>query len=501
VAYGSVVAIGGTQYTFYAGFAPDEATANSYRERLGRFPAESRLVKAQLKKFTTFGFALPPPIRDAIRNTAPNRVSKPFQIDGRWAIAVRLGQSLEPVPPFERLRDQLPNLVQRGAIPDPEATLKPPLAGLYAASKVHSVEALAQLPPDVDADVVLPDGMTMLQRAVATAQSGLVQALFDRHANPNKCVSGSCPLGIALFAKDPEAMLRLLLEHGARPDAVDPDVGVVMTALAEAMLTAKALELGEILIAKGANVDGDPGEFPPVTIAAEKGNRAAIEMLLRHGADLFRYAQVQLPRNALTSASVAKTAPEFQTWLRQEWAQAAKNSGLFDWQAWIEQGGKRTPIADKPIVIKREPFDIVVRMRTGLRLMVAASDDHQLLDDYKTELAPGPLHSIASVVADDCDGPQRPLFLSGKSKTGKIDGNRVMGWKDDASCHNFTSVTPDGNAMRYVRSIDRLETYDGGHSVAEGDARSLFVVMGTEVDTVFPSFDYFAPKQFELRFR
>ncbi len=263
----------------------------------------------------------------------------------------------------------------------------------------------------------------------------------------------------------------------------------------------KAVELGELLLAKGANVDGVPGDFPPVVVAAEKGNRPAVELLLKHGADLFRPALLQLRRNALTAAQLMKTDAAFQAWLKQTWLDYAKHSGRFAWQGWIDQGGKRTPIGDKPIVLERKPFDIVVRMRPDARLMVAASTERKLFEDLKSEGEAGPLHSIAAVVADVCDGGTRPLFLSGKSTTGKPDGNRVMAWSDAPECRGFTATASEGGDRRFTRTIGELATYDGTKGLAESDAKSLYLVVGTGFDSVFPSFEYFEPKLVELRFR
>lgn len=103
------------------------------------------------------------------------------------------------------------------------------------------------------------------------------------------------------------AAVKLLIENGASVDIVDSNAGVVMTPLASAMLRKRSLELAELLLAKGASADGLPGEVPPVVMAGEMGNKAAIELLRRHGADLYRRSTATTPsQNALTSAAPAR---------------------------------------------------------------------------------------------------------------------------------------------------------------------------------------------------
>lgn len=499
IAYSTVLAVGGMQYTYYAGGVADEATGRRDRERLERVASESYLTRIGFKKYTNYAFTLSADIRDALRNTVAGSVTRPFQINGHWGLAVVISQTVATVPTFEQLKAALPKLVQYGALPSPDAVQRPPLAQLYAAARVHNAADLAGLPRDADVNLVLPNGLTMLMGAAATGQLDFIAALLDRKANPNQCASASCPLHIALYSKDPQGTLALLLSRGANPDTTDPAAGVVSTALEQAMWTAQAVAVGELLIGKGANVDGVPGKSPPVVSAARNGDRAAVEMLLRHGADLYKPQTLHLATNALTAAHSSNADPAFQQWLRQTWTDTAKRSGRFDWEGWIEQDGKRTPIADQPIVIDRKPFNVVVRMRPEAQLMVVASGEPKVFAELKEE--GGAIHSLGAVVADLCEGAQRPLFLSGASSTGKIGGTRVMAWSQTPACNHFTATQADGGAVSYVRTIGELDSYDRNAGIAASDTQALYVVMGTSLDTIFPSFEYFAPKQFELRFR
>lgn len=161
------------------------------------------------------------------------------------------------------------------------------------------------------------------------------------------------------------------------------------------------------------------------------------------------------------------------------------------------------PIGDKPILLSRKPFNIIVHMRPEARFMVTASTERGVFDDYKDTTREGgaAMHTIAVVVADVCSGELRPLFLSGNSNNPKLSGNRVMNWADSTQCQAFTATTTEADAKRYVRTIGTLSTYAGDQNVAASTVTSLFFVVGTALDTVFPEFEYFDARQFEIQFR
>jgi len=504
-AYAEVEAIGGMSYTYYLGATPDEAKLDAVLARVGPAPTESYLEKLGLKKSNSYAFVMPVSLRDVVIKTQSGRVSGKFRIKDSWCFVYVAGVRFVPLPPLEQLKDALPKLVQAGNIPAPADALRPPLLYAYQASQVHDVAALARLSADVDVNLILPNGSTMLANAVAGGTSDLITALLDRHADPNKCAASVCPLTLAVYAKNAPELLQLLLARGANPNITDPDAGVLATPLAMAVMQANGNALGELLLAKGANVDGIPGDPPPVVAAAEKGDRAVIEMLEHHGADLMRQGmKPPLPVNALTVAQRANADPKFQAWLREQWKEAARKSGRFDWQGWIEQDGKQMPIADRPIVLSRKPFNIVIRMRPEARLMIAASAEKDLLEDAQDSQRQGsvPLHSLGAVVADQCDGAERPLFMSGPSTNPKLmgGGDRVMLWEDAPGCHAFTSLGAGPTETRYVRTIGSLSFYDSQTSISESSATSLFLVLGTQLQVAFPQFDFFGEKRIELRF-
>ena len=231
-----VQAIGGMAYTYFVGAAPDEAQVDAFLKRIGPAPTEGALEKIGVKKFTSYAFAMPPALRDLVSTTPAGRVSRKIQCKGSWLVAYVVSARYTPIPPLEQFKDSLPKLVQAGAIPAPADALRAPLVYVYQAAQVQSVEALGRLGPEVDVDTTLPNGGTMLSNAIAAGRTDLVTALLDRHANPNKCGAGVCPLTMSVYSKDAPAMLRLLLERGADANLVDPAVGAVAPALTMAVL-------------------------------------------------------------------------------------------------------------------------------------------------------------------------------------------------------------------------------------------------------------------------
>jgi hypothetical protein len=507
-AYRSVQAIGGTQYTFLISGTPDEAFARKAFAQLERAGAAA-IERAGFKKMTYTAYQMPPAMLRAVRNTPILHLGAPFQLGDKWALVFPLERKGGPVPSYENFHDRLADYIRAGALPDPAVPMTEPRASSYAAARVMSVAALAGLPPAFDVDVVLPDGKTMLIDAVAREQRDLVSALLDRHADPNHCSSGVCPLEMAALAGDPVGAVRLLLDRGATADRKDPAAGVLSTVLVEAMSLPKAPELAEFLLSRGANPDGGDSETTPVIMAAARGNREAIEVLLRHGADLFRESSsAQSYRNALTAATAAKTDPAFRTWLDGRWAEVARKSGRYDWQGWIEQDGKRYPIGDGPIVLQRKPFDIGVSMRVGATLAVASAADRSIFDEFDRADPANSLFFLGTIGADACNGVERQLFVNaggdhGKDKTPWI----TQAWTASADagerCTSFRSVEGQGGSAVHVRTIASLLQPDSKveQPIAVSTPTALYVVMGTQVPAAFPGFTYFGPQRVEIRFR
>lgn len=505
IAYAELQSIGTLQHTFYISGSPDEAKIRDVQAKLTLGQSEIFIANAGLKKMTYAAIQMPPALRNAVRNTAAYHVSAPFKMGDKWVLVMPVGIAAGTLPAYEQVKDKLAEFVHAGTIPHPDDAMKLPLVTQYAASQVSDPVSFARLAEPYDPDLVLPDGSTMLIDALLRGKVDLATALLAHHASPNKCAGGYCPLHAAVVQDDPIAAVKLLVEHGASVDVVDSNSAVVMTPLASAMLRKRSLELAELLLAKGANADGVPGEIPPVVMAAEMGNKAAIELLRRHGADLYKRSTAIAPsQNALTAAAGGKADPAFKSWLLDTWTKSARNAILFDWKAWIEQDGKRSAVDGKPILLHRRPFDIVVEMDAGRSLLVATSTEHAVLDEFAHGEGRSQLYSFGSVAAETCDATS--AFLSVNTADSKAPDLRIIqSWYDSDSCREFNQHEPNGSSRRYTRKVDQLYIGAGKDKqkveLAESTVDRIYVVMGTQLDLAIPWLTYIGPKSFELRFQ
>ncbi|HEY4841818.1 MAG TPA: ankyrin repeat domain-containing protein [Terriglobales bacterium] len=94
---------------------------------------------------------------------------------------------------------------------------------------------------------------------------------------------GFTALHFACFFGQADAV-RMLLEHGAGVDVVAANATRVMALHSAA--SARNLEAAGLLLERGAPVNArQQGGWVPIHAAAQNGDRAMVELLLRHGAD------------------------------------------------------------------------------------------------------------------------------------------------------------------------------------------------------------------------
>lgn len=125
-----------------------------------------------------------------------------------------------------------------------------------------------------------------LEAAVLEADAGLVQLLLQFKADPNGPSSTKEPFVVS--AANNSAILKLLLEAGAKPDAVNPNIDGAASALHTAISNGNR-ESVRLLLEHGAKPNmtalyGHHG-VTPLMMAASRGDAEIAELLLKHKAD------------------------------------------------------------------------------------------------------------------------------------------------------------------------------------------------------------------------
>src|SRR5688572_17659420 len=115
---------------------------------------------------------------------------------------------------------------------------------------------------------VQPDLFT----AVAMGNVTLVNAYLTAHPKEVNA-KGACGIALMVHANTPQ-MVETLLKHGA-----DPTISL------QQLAWAGRIELLEVAIAHGANVDPADAGRKPLHIAAHQGHLPAVELFLKHGAN------------------------------------------------------------------------------------------------------------------------------------------------------------------------------------------------------------------------
>ncbi|CAN0428411.1 unnamed protein product, partial [Phaeothamnion confervicola] len=231
-------------------------------------------------------------------------------------------------------------MVEQGWLPHPDKLASDPvLSQRRLADGILTVEQLNAAPASLDVNQRLSNGATLLVRALGLGRFDLARALLARKADPNLCAPRFCGMETVLYDKDQPAALRMLSEllaAGANPN-----------------------QAGE-----GRNI------FPPLTSAAGKGNIAAAKallaagakFLLANGADIW-VRDLTAPFYGTVYAAATQTADEaFIREVERRMLADAEKTGRFKWQGWVEQGGKRIPLATGDIRLRREPFRMIFRV-------------------------------------------------------------------------------------------------------------------------------------------
>ncbi|XP_057763640.1 uncharacterized protein LOC130984956 [Salvia miltiorrhiza] len=150
----------------------------------------------------------------------------------------------------------------------------------HAARQGHT--ALAKYLVDHGADPSIPSGLgtTALHHSAGTGDIELLKFLLSKDINVDSQSDAGTPLIWAAGHGQQDAV-KVLLEHNANPDAkTDDDITPLLSAVA-----AGSLACLELLIKAGATVNFTAGGATPLHIAADIGSPEIINCLLQAGAD------------------------------------------------------------------------------------------------------------------------------------------------------------------------------------------------------------------------
>jgi len=489
---------------FLLGYPSEEAARKSWelmqqpRFRLQRMDRIYKNVTAR----NFYLFQLDPAVRDRIVNLENGRRTGPVNTARGWVIAELVSAAPAPAPAFEQLQPILPAIVAAGGLPSAgELLSNPALRMRTIANAIGTAEQLRAAPGDLDVNQKLSNTGTLLMRAIALGRTDLVEELLRRGANPNQCARKFCPLDSAIFGGS-RPIVDLLLKAGADANQSDPAVGVPEGPLGTAAYKGD-LELAGRLIAAGAKIDGQGRGETPLMAAAQAGSRPAVEFLLAKGADPFLLTSTAPARNALDAAAVAKN-PAFSAWLRQTMRERAAKAGKHAWTGWIEQDGRRSALDGKPVVLKRAPFRIVVRMSPDQLMFASASDGARILEEFRKGDPESALFSTMNISAES-DRDDALVVHAAADKGERWGGSQAWYRRDDKDTR-FSEERQTPQGLELARDVRRLVLIEGDKvldpvAIGEWKGASLYLVLGTRLHMTYMDDEVFGSRSVELRFR
>ncbi|MGC8602967.1 MAG: ankyrin repeat domain-containing protein [Desulfomonilaceae bacterium] len=130
------------------------------------------------------------------------------------------------------------------------------------------------------------NGDTALIQASKSGHLEIARLLLSKGANVNAANSNwRTPLLEAAYHSN-LAIMRLLIENGANVNAADMDDGATPLIVVMRHRSAGYIEMAELLIDKGADIDAQARDgYTALHNAAAKGNNVEVKFLLNHGAD------------------------------------------------------------------------------------------------------------------------------------------------------------------------------------------------------------------------
>jgi hypothetical protein len=462
-------------------------------------------AQRQIRRFPSralIGF--PPELREQIRSLVPRQHTPPFRLaDGTCMLAELLELKPLPMPAYERIRHQLSYMVEQGWLPHPDKMLADPaLAQRRLADSILTAEELAAAPADLDVNQRLSNGGTMLVRALGLGRYDLARALLARKANPNLCAPRFCGIETVLYGADQaagERMLADLLAAGADPNQTGEGRNIYLP------LTVAAgrnnLAAARALLAAGAKIDGAPGRVPPLAVAAGTNKREAFEFLLANGADIWVRDETA-PFYGTVYAAATQTGDEsLIREVERRMLADAERTGRFKWQGWVEQGGKRIPLASGDIRLKREPFRMIFRVDGDVGVLVASADS----DVLQKATREGNLDTVAvrvgTIGAEALKGGDE-LFvntLAGNADPLNIGVHQRWYWESE-DVRRFTRRTPVAGGYEYVREVRGVLLESASRTLKDYAGRAIHLVVAAPISLAIDAQRLQDPAYVTLRF-
>ena len=463
-------------------------------------------MQRQIRRFQSralFGF--PPELREQIRSLVPRQHTPPFKLAGGTCM---LGEVIEvkpsPMPAYDRVRHQLSYMVEQGWLPHPDKLASDPmLAERRLADSILTVEQLNAAPAGLDVNQRLSNGATLLVRALGLGRFDLARALLARKADPNLCAPRFCGMETVLYDKDQAAALRMLadlLAAGANPNqaGLGRNIFLPLTAAAGKGNIAAA----KALLAAGAKVDGIPGRVPPLSVAAGTNNREAFEFLLANGADIWVRDETA-PFFGTVYAAATQTSDEaFVRDVERRMLADAEKTGRFKWQGWVEQGGKRTPLASGDIRVKREPFRLVFRVDGHVGMLIASADSDVLQKATREGNLDTVVARVGTIGAEDVKGVGDELFVN--TLAGNPDplnnGVHQRWFWDSDEMRRFASRTQVAGGYEYVREVRGVLVDSATQTLKAYAGRAIHLVVAAPIPLAFNAQRLQDPAYVTLRF-
>lgn len=508
--YEEASAIGAATYTFYIIGSKDESVIREHEIHLKDPKLQSKSMSSLLNMMPTKGpaYTLPRPIREQLRLLTEGERSNVFRLDQESWILVELESvnTSTPMPDFTRVRGSLPRLVAEGALPDP-VTLATDhtLVQRSQLNKVNSARAFDQLPPGIDPDIILSSGYTLLQQALLREDTALVSGLLKRRVDPNLCPMRACPLQIAARSEQHAlAFTSQLLDAGAKPDQVSVSSGED-TALSIASRLGKA-DVVKRLIAAGADINGGPGNIPPLTLAVYKGHAEVARLLVEGGADPL-YTKPVAGGTTVTPMNVAfnNEKPEMIALLRGNVVQRMGDLKQYKWSGWLEQDGQRLALEQGIVRLKRKPFSINVMLQPGAALHVHSATGTRIFDEFRGHNLRTPLKPPRRFSAETHDGTARWLLISDDKGSGAAQVSGIQAWSWTAWDQDFNRVDKSPQGDVYVRNVSEV-VLDSGKgdpapvAIEQSGVSEINVVMGTALSYDKTTAELVNPVAFKLIF-